>query len=208
MKLYDSVVPSGNGYKVHLLLHQLELPFEVQDLDFLLNPPETRRPEFLRINPNGRIPTLVLDNGEVLAESGAILYYLAQGTPYFPDTPLEQAQVLQWMFFEQYSHEPYVAVLKYWTFWGGLENLTPKELDKLVVRGQAALDVMSQHLTKGNAFFVAGRYSIADIALYAYTQSAEKTGFTVSPVIKAWLSRVEQQPGYVPIKADPYGKYR
>ena len=205
MRLYDSTVPSGNGYKIHLLLAQLGLSYQTSELDILASPAETRTAPFLAKNPNGRIPLLELDDGRALAESGAILHYLAEGTRFLSDGRFERAQILQWMFFEQYSHEPYVAVLKFWTYWGGLENLRSHELERLRVRGQAALDVMSTHLAT-RSFFVAERYSIADIALFAYTQSAQAIGLAPSASVSAWLTRVREQDGFVPIKRDPYGK--
>ena len=205
MKLYDSTIPSGNSYKVHLLLSQLGIAYDVEDLDILADPSQTREPKFLAKNPNGRIPVLELDNGTCLAESNAILYYLADGTQYLPTGRLLRAQTLQWLFFEQYSHEPYVAVLKFWTYWGGLENLSAEMRMRVTTRGQAALDVMGEHLAE-RSFFVDERYTIADIALFGYTQSAAVVGFTVPPSIERWLTRVREQPGHVAIKKDPLGK--
>jgi glutathione S-transferase len=204
MRLYDSTIPSGNAYKVHLLLNLLGHRYETQELDILAAPSETRRPEFLAINPNGRIPVLELNDGTRLPESNAILYYLADGTRFLPTTRLGRAQVLQWMFFEQYSHEPYVAVLKFWTYWGGLDKCRADEIQRWKTRGQGAVDVMERHLA-GREYFVDG-FSIADIALYAYTQSAEQVGYHVGPAVQAWLARVAAQPGYQPIKKDPTGK--
>lgn len=205
MRLYESTIPSGNAYKVSLLLAQLGIEHETVALDILAQPSETRRPEFLAKNPNGRIPVLELPDGRCLAESNAILFFLAEGTPFLPDDRLERALVLQWLFFEQYSHEPYVAVLKFWTYWGGLENLDAAQLERLRTRGQAALDVMAGHLeTRG--FFVNERYSIADIALFAYTQNAAAVGFSVPLSVTSWLDRVRSQPKFVPQKPDPLGK--
>lgn len=205
MRLYESLIPSGNAYKVSLLLAQLEIPHDTVQLDILAQPSETRRPEFLAKNPNGRVPALELDDGRCLAESNAILFYLAEGTPYLPTDRFACARTLQWMFFEQYSHEPYVAVLKFWTYWGGIENLRPEEIDRLRTRGQAALDVMAGELDKA-PFFTGERYGIADIALFAYTQSAEAIGLRVAGSVRAWLGRVRDQPRHVPIKKDPTGK--
>jgi glutathione S-transferase len=204
VRLYESTVPSGNAYKVRLLLAHLRQPVEIVELDTLASPPETRRPAFLAKNPNGRVPLLELDDGSYLAESNAILFYLAEGTPYLPDDRLERARTLQWMFFEQYSHEPYVAVLKFWTLWGGLENRRPDEIALWKQRGQAALQVMETHLTRHN-FFSGEHYGIADIALYAYTHSAADVGFDLVavPEVGAWLDRVRAQPRHVPIKPDP-----
>jgi glutathione S-transferase len=205
MLLYDSTIPSGNAYKVQLLLAQLGKQYETRELDILASPSETRLPDFLQKNPNGRIPVLELDDGRSLPESNAILFFLAEGTNFLPRDAFERAQVLQWMFFEQYSHEPYVAVLKFWTYWGGLDKLQPGDLQRIRTRGQAALDVMATHL-RSRPFFVGDRYSIADIALFGYTQSAAQVGFSVDPCVNAWLGRVRAQPGYVPIKRDPLGK--
>ena len=205
MHLYDSNIPSGNAYKVQLILAQLGQRYEQTELDILASPSQTRLPEFVAKNPNGRIPTLELDDGRLLPESNAILFYLAEGSPYLSSDRFERAQTLQWMFFEQYSHEPYVAVLKFHTYWGDLTRLHADERQRLFTRGQAALDVMQAHLAK-RAFFVAERYSIADIALFAYTQSADQIGLQTGPAVRAWLERVRSQPGFVPIKRDPLGK--
>jgi glutathione S-transferase len=197
MRLYD-FLPSGNGYKVRLVLHQLGLPFERVEVDILSG--ATRRPEFLARNPNGRIPVLELDDGRHLAESNAILFYLAQDTPLLPDDRLARAEVLQWMFFEQYSHEPNIATSRFWL--SHLE-LTPERRTALVEKrrlGEAALAVMEQHLRE-HQYFVGERYSIADVALYAYTHVAPEGGFALAPypAIGAWLARVAGQPGHVPI---------
>jgi glutathione S-transferase len=196
LRLYD-FLESGNGYKVRLLLHQLRMPFERVELDITKG--ATRTPEFLARNPNGRIPTLELEDGTCLPESNAILWYLAEGTPFLPEDRLGRAQVLSWMFFEQYSHEPNIATLRFWTHQGWLEQraaLVPGKREA----GAAALGVMEGHLAQ-RRFFVAERYSIADIALYAYTHVAEEGGFALAnyPAIRAWLARVASQPGHVPI---------
>ncbi|HEX4419226.1 MAG TPA: glutathione S-transferase family protein [Kofleriaceae bacterium] len=201
VRLFESTIPSGNAYKISLLMSHLEIDVPVVELDILVDPPETRRPEFLARNANGRIPLLELDDGSHLAESGAILYFLASGTPYLPDDAIGRARALQWMFFEQYSHEPYVAVLKFWTLWGGLERKRPEDIALWKQRGQAALDVMERHLAQ-DAWFTGARYGIADIALYAYTQSAAMLGYAVGPAVAGWLDRVRAQPGHVAIKPD------
>jgi glutathione S-transferase len=198
LKLYD-FSGSGNGYKVRLLLAQLGLPYELVECDILKG--DTRTPEFLARNPNGRIPTLRLEDGAHLAESAAILWYLAEGTPFAPRDRLTRAQTLQWMFFEQYSHEPHIAVVRFWRHF--LTELTPlQELDlpERLKKGYAALDVMEQHLAL-HPFFVDGRYGLADIALYGYTHVAHEGEFDLSsyPHIQAWLARVAQQPGHVPM---------
>jgi glutathione S-transferase len=192
MRLYD-FLPSGNGYKVRLLLSQLGVPFTLVEKRIFSG--ETRTPEFLAINPNGRIPVLELDDGRRLAESDAILFYLAEGTRFLPAERFARARVLQWMFFEQYSHEPYVAVAR------RIRHMEGKPVPpELMERGHQALAVMERHLA-GGAFFVDDVYSIADIALYAYTHVAEEGGFALAgyPAVRAWLARVAAQPGYVPI---------
>lgn len=208
MHLYDSTIPSGNAYKVQLLLSHLKQPYETTSLNILTTPSETRTAEFLALNPNGRIPTLVLDNGTALAESNAILFYLAEGTRYLPEDRLQRARVLQWLFFEQYSHEPHVAVWKYRTYWApnGFDDLSENEVSKLKRNGQAAIDVMERHLADGKTWFVGKDYSIADICLYAYTSGAEAIGFTVAAKVRSWLRRVELQENWVRIKKDETGK--
>jgi len=201
MILYD-YLDSGNGYKIRLLLAQLERGYRWVELDILHG--ATRTTGFLAKNPNGRIPTLELDDGTCLAESNAILWYLADGTPYLPAGRLERAQVLQWMFFEQYSHEPYVAtprfILKH------LPEDSPRraELAKRLEQGRAALGVMEKHLA-GRQFFVGERYSIADIALYAYTHVAHEAQLDLAscPGVRAWLARVASQSRYLPLTARP-----
>jgi glutathione S-transferase len=196
LRFYD-FHESGNGYKVRLLLSHLQIPHERIEMDILRG--ETRTSEFLALNPNGRIPLLVLEDGRVLAESNAILFFLAENTSYWPDDPFLRAEVLQWMFFEQYSHEPYIAVVRFWTFADELDAHSA-ELPERRKRGEAALDVMEGHLC-ANEFFVGDRYSIADIALFAYTHVAHEGGFdlTPHPHVRAWLDRVRAQPGHVPI---------
>ena len=197
LTLHD-YLPSGNGYKCRLLLHQLGIPFRLVEHDIMQG--ETRTPEFLAKNPNGRIPALELADGTVLAESNAILFYLAEGTPFLPEDRLGRAQVLQWMFFEQYSHEPFIAVARF------IRHLLPPdtprraELPRLEQGGYAALGVMERRLAE-HPFLVANRYTIADIALYAYTHVADDGGFDLTgfPAVRAWLERVATQPGHVPI---------
>lgn len=196
--LYDNL-SSGNGYKVRLILHQLDIPYTRVELD--IDRQETRTPEFLAKNPNGRIPTLELDDGTYLAESNAILFYLAEGTPLMPSERLARARVLQWMFFEQYSHEPNIATSRYWLTHGF--EITPERkvmLEAKKKNGLDALAVMEQHL-QHRAYFVAERYTIADIALYAYTHVAEEGGFSLAPfpAIRTWLARVAQQPRHITI---------
>jgi len=197
LRLYD-YLPSGNGYKIRLVLTQLGMPFERIELDILKG--ETRTAEFLRKNPNGRIPVLEIEPGKFLAESGAILSYLAEGTPFLPQGRWERAQVLQWLFFEQYSHEPNIATSRFWLMHGELTEERRAALPQKRTLGYAALGVMEKHLT-GRPFFVGDRYSIADIALYAYTHVAHEGGFDLSgfPDVRAWLERVRTQPKHIPI---------
>jgi glutathione S-transferase len=196
LKLYDHLA-SGNGYKVRLLLAQLGIPYERVELDILRG--ETRTPEFLALNSNGRIPLLALEDGSCLAESNAIQFYLAEGTPFLPEDRLGRAQVLQWMFFEQYSHEPYIAVLRHWQHTGRLAERAAEVAEKRQ-RGEAALAVMERQLA-GRSFFVAERYTIADIALFAYTHVAHEGGFDLAPFpsVRAWIRRVQACPGHIPI---------
>jgi glutathione S-transferase len=196
LTLYD-YLPSGNGYKVRLLLTQLGKPYELVQVDIVLK--QTRTPEFLAKNPNGRIPCLRLEDGTYLWESNAIQFYLAEGTPFLPSGRLERAQVLQWMFFEQYSHEPYIAVVRSWHHFGTIEANRAQLADR-VERGYAALGVMESHLAK-RSYFVGDRYSIADIALYAYTHVAPEGKFDLAPypAVRQWLERVRSQPNYIPI---------
>jgi glutathione S-transferase len=197
-RLYD-YPPSGNGYKVRLLLSQLEVPFEYVKLDILTG--ETRTADFLAKNPNGRIPLLELDAGNYLAESNAILFYLAKGTPFLPEDNLTQTQVLSWLFFEQYSHEPNIATPRFWLC--HLDELNPYQQLALPYKqeqGYQALAVMDQHLEQ-HTFFVDKSYTIADMALYAYTHVAHEGGFEVHrfPNVQRWLAQIAAQPNHVPI---------
>jgi glutathione S-transferase len=190
--LYDNDI-SGNCYKVRLLFAQLGIEYEARELSVF---DRSNRPEVLGgLNPALRVPTLVLDDGRTLAESNAILCYFAEGTPLWPEDRFERAQVLQWLFFEQYSHEPFIAVARFWAHAG----ITPpdSELEAKRRGGLAALEAMERHL--------ADRYTIADIALYAYTHVAPEGGFSLEPhsAIRAWLERVAGQPGHVAIDAPP-----
>jgi glutathione S-transferase len=197
IRLYD-FLPSGNGYKVRLLLHQLGIRFELVEKD--IRKGETRTPEFLAKNPNGRIPLLEMDDGRLLAESGAILFHFAEGTAFLPEDRWEKAQVLQWMFFEQYSHEPYVAVARAWLHVFAMDEERRRQLPQKQKLGYDALAVMETHLAT-HTFFVAGRYTIADIALYAYTHVADEGGFDLRPfpAVRSWLERVRSEPRHVPI---------
>lgn len=192
---------SGNCYKVKLLLNILDLPYKWIEIDIIKG--ESRTPDFLMRNPNGKVPVLETPDGAVVSESNAILYYLAQETSYFPKDRLTRSHVMQWMFFEQYSHEPYIATSRY------LMHMLDKAvefkgtLDSKKGPGYAALDVMEEHLSE-NTFFVGETLSIADIALYAYTHVAPQGGFDLQGYdsIESWLNRVAQTEKYVPLHPD------
>ena len=194
-KLYD-FLPSGNGYKIRLLLNLLEIPFVRIDLNILKG--ETRTPEFLSKNPNGKIPLLEITDNKFLAESNAILYYLSQGTDFFPLDSYAQAQVMQWLFFEQYSHEPNIATARYWISILQQPDHHQEQLKHKHRLGNAALKVMEQHLSDRN-FLVAETYTIADIGLYGYTHVAAEGGFELEqfPAILAWLKRIEAHPKHI-----------
>jgi glutathione S-transferase len=197
MLLYDNSV-SGNCYKVRLLLAQLGIDYERRHLDVI---DRSNRPEILgALNPALRVPTLVLDDGRPLAESNAILFYLAEGTPFLPEDPYDRAHVLQWLFFEQYSHEPFIAVARMWAHFG-IEVSAADRASKHE-GGVKALDALESHLS-ARRFLVAERYTIADIALYAYTHVAHEGGFSLDgrPSVQAWLGNVAAQAGHVPIGA-------
>ena len=195
MLLYDNAI-SGNCYKVRLLFSLLGIEYERREVSVI---DRSNRAELLGdLNPGLRVPTLVLDDGRPLAESDAILVYFAEGTEYLPTDKYERAQALQWMFFEQYSHEPNIAVLR---FWAHAEiKPDPREAVAKFNGGLAALEAMESHLT-GRDFFVGDRATVADIALYAYTHVADEGGFEIArfEAISAWLERVRALPGYVAI---------
>lgn len=190
---------SGNCYKVKLLLEQLGTPYTWDEVDVLGG--ATRQPEFLARNANGRVPLLEIEPGCYLPESNAILCYLADGTPLWPAAKLAHAQTLQWLFFEQYSHEPAIAVARFICRFLPAEHPRRAELPRLLERGYQALDVMEQHL-QAHTFFVAERYTIADIALFAYTHVAAEAGFELArfPALGAWLQRVAAQPHFFPMR--------
>jgi glutathione S-transferase len=195
MLLYNSQV-SGNCYKVRLLFAHLGIDYERRELSVI---DRSDRPEVLgELNPGLRVPTLVLDDGRSLGESNAITFYFAEGTTYLPEDRFERAQVLQWLFFEQYSHEPFIAVARFWK----IANLDPpaSDLEAKMRGGRAALDAMERHLTD-RRFLVGERYTIADIALYAYTHVAAEGGFDLDPypAIRSWLGQVAAQPRHIPI---------
>ena len=189
--------PSGNCHKVRLLLEQLGHEYRWVEVDSSKG--GTRTPDFLAKNPNGRVPIIELDDGRVLAESNAILCWLAENTPYLPDDAWQRAQALSWMFFEQYSHEPYVAVARFICGWTPLDS--PRrgaELSKCRERGHQALAVMERYLS-ARPWFTGDHYGIADIALFAYTCVADHGGITLEayPAVRDWLARVARTPAFV-----------
>ncbi|MBN3921740.1 glutathione S-transferase family protein [Nostoc sp. NMS4] len=197
LHLYD-FLPSGHGYKIRLLLTQLGMPFERIELNILKG--ETRTPEFLSKNPNGKIPVLEIEPGKYLAESNAILVYLSEGTEFLPYDRFLRAQVLQWLCFEQYSHEPFIATSRFWISILGKTEEYSEAIKEKRESGYAALNLMDKHLTSED-FFVGERYTIADIALFAYTHIADEGGFDLTqyPAIQAWIERVKNQPRYISI---------
>ncbi len=200
MPILHNMQDSGNCYKVRLAARQLGFALVLKE--YKLGGGKTRVPEFLAKNPNGRVPLLELDDGRCLAESDAILFYLAEDTPLMPADRWGRAQALQWMFFEQYEHEPYIAVARRWLSLESKEALAPKLhlVAEWHAKGNAALVVMETHLTK-HRWFAGDRYSIADIALYGYTHSADEGGFDLSRYaqVSKWLERVAGEPGYIPL---------
>jgi glutathione S-transferase len=191
---------SGNCYKVRLAARQLNIPLTLKD--YGLHDGSTRQPNFLAKNANGRVPLMEFEDGRVLAESGAILWYLAENTPLLPADRWSHANVLQWMFFEQYSHEPYIAVARFWLAFAPKDELEKKRhlVPGWHAKGNAALGVMQTHLERHD-WFAGSNYSIADIALYGYTHCAADGGFDLSayPAIGAWLERVEGEPKHIPL---------
>ncbi|HEY1898234.1 MAG TPA: glutathione S-transferase family protein [Steroidobacteraceae bacterium] len=201
LTLYD-YLDSGNGYKIRLLLSQLTLQYRWAEVDIMAG--KTRTASFLAKNSNGRIPVIETDGGTCLAESNAILWYLADGTALVPQGRMARAQVLQWMFFEQYSHEPYVATPRFILKHLPADSPRRAELPHRLTQGKAALAVMDRHLI-GRTFMVAETYTIADIALYAYTHVAGEASLDLAPYkyLNAWLARVAAQPYYIPITFRP-----
>ena len=195
MKVYGDRL-SGNCYKVKLMLSLLGIPYDWQEI--VVTSGITRKPDFLAMNPNGRVPVLEIEPGSWLAESNAILCYLAEGTPYLPVDRLDRARVMQWLFFEQYSHEPFIATSRFWIRYLGKAEEYREQLAAKRPGGEAALAVMEGELGKRD-WFAGDRYSIADIALYAYTHVADEGGFDLAsyPAVRAWLGRIAAQPGHV-----------
>jgi glutathione S-transferase len=202
MPVLHQMQMSGNCYKVRLAARQLGVDLTLKN--YGLHDGATRKPDFLAKNPNGRVPLLEFEDGRALPESGAILWYLGEGTQLLPAERWAHAEVLQWMFFEQYSHEPYIAVARFWLAYAPPPALQQKRhlVPEWHAKGNAALGVMQTHLTHHD-WFAAGRYSIADIALYGYTHCAAEGGFDLGayPAVGAWLQRVASQPGHVPLDA-------
>ena len=199
MLLYNSPV-SGNCYKVRLLLAHLGIPYERRDLDVV---DRSNRGDVLGgLNPDLRVPTLVLDDGRPLAESGAILWYFGEGTRFVPEDAYDRAKVLQWMFFEQYTHEPAIAVVRFLVAYSGDAERHAETVERRTPAGYRALGAMEQHLD-GHLYFVGDAPTLADIALYAYTHVAHEGGFELQayPGIRAWIDRVAAEPGHVPIDA-------
>ncbi|OUL17723.1 glutathione S-transferase family protein [Nostoc sp. 106C] len=200
LRLYD-FLPSGNGYKIRLLLTQIGMPFERIEVNIIKG--ETRTPEFLSKNPNGKIPLLEIEPGRYLAESNAILVYLSEGTEFLPYDRFLRAQVLQWLFFEQYSHQPFIATSRFLLSILGKPEEYREAIKQRREPGYAALRVMEKHLSS-HTFFVGERYTIADIALFAYTHVADEGGFDLTqfPAIQTWIKRVKSQSGYISLQQD------
>lgn len=196
MYTVHGVAQSGNCYKVKLALSQLEKPYAWHEVDMMGG--ETHNPAFLKMNLNGKVPVLQIAANTFLPESNAILYYLAQGTALFSQDRLEQAQVMQWLFFEQYSHEPQLAVARFIVHFARRPAEREAELQQKIKNSQRVLKVMEDHLAE-HRYFVGERYSIADIALYAYTHKAHEGMIDLEPfpAVRGWLDRVASQPGYV-----------
>jgi glutathione S-transferase len=199
MLLYNSSV-SGNCYKVRLLLTQLGIPFDRREMSVVDR--SNRLEEIGALNPALRVPTLVLDDGRPLAESGAILWYFGEGTRFVPEDRYERAQVLQWMFFEQYDLEPTLAVVRFWVAYSGRPEAFVDQLPAKVEAGYRVLDAVERRLTS-EPFLVGGRYTLADIAVYGYTHVAPEGGFELDryPNILTWIDRVAALPGHIAIDA-------
>jgi glutathione S-transferase len=202
MPILHQMLVSGNCYKVRLCAAQTGVKLTLKTYGLLDG--DTRKPEFLKLNPNGRVPLLEYEDGRLLPESGAILFHLSDGTKLQPDTAWERAQMLQWMFFEQYSHEPYIAVARFWLRFAPAAARESKRslIPEWHAKGRAALAVMETHLATHD-WFAGSAYSIADIALYAYTHCAADGGFELSefPQVTRWLARVAGVPGHITLEA-------
>jgi glutathione S-transferase len=200
MPILHQMQMSGNCYKIRLAARQLGVNLTLRD--YPLHGGLTRKPDYLAKNPNGRVPLLELEDGRCLPESGAILWYLTARSTLVPSDEWARAEALSWMFFEQYSHEPYIAVARFWLAYAAPEDLEKKRalVPEWHAKGNAALGVMDTHL-KTKDWFAGGRYSIADIALYGYTHCADEGGFNLNDFssVQRWLQRVAEQPGHVPL---------
>jgi glutathione S-transferase len=187
---------SGNCHKPALLMHQLGIAFRWEEVDILHG--ASRTPDFLVKNPNGRVPLLEFGDGRRLAESNAMLCYLADGSPLYPQDRWQRAQILQWLFFEQYSHEPYIATVRWWVHYLKDGEARRDRIREAMPRGYAALAVMETQLRK-TSFLAGNDYTIADIALWAYTHVAHQGGYSLDayPQIRAWIARIERQPGFI-----------
>jgi glutathione S-transferase len=197
MLLYDSPV-SGNCYKVRLLLAHLGLPVERRTMDVV---DRSNRAEVLGdLNPAQRVPTLVLDDGRPLGESNAILFYFGEGTRFVPEDAYDRARMLQWMFFEQYDHEPAIAVARFWLVYSGTPERYADRVDERRAAGYKALDAMERHLA-AHDWLVGDGMTLADISLYAYTHVADEAGIELEryPAIRSWLARVSAEPGHISI---------
>ena len=193
---------SGNCYKLQLLMAQLDRAYDWQEIDVTRG--ENLSPEFLALNDRGKVPVLQLEDGRTMAESNAILHYLAQGSELLPSDPWAQAKTLQWMFFEQYSHEPYIAVSRFVMQFLPADHPRQQQLAVLKPYGEEALAAMERHLGR-LPWFGGSCYTIADIALFAYTHVADEGGFELDsyPRVRDWLRRVAAQPGFVPMRGSP-----
>jgi glutathione S-transferase len=200
MPVLHQMQMSGNCYKVRLVARQLGIPLTLKEYPLLGS--ETRKPAFLAKNPNGRVPLLEWEDGRLLAESDAIIWYLSESTYLQPTDHWARGQALSWMFFEQYSHEPYVAVARFWLTYAPREELEKKRdlVPEWHAKGNAALAVMETHLNVHD-WFAGGQYSVADIALYGYTHAAAEGGFDLDayPAVSRWLARVREQPRHIPL---------
>ena len=190
---------SGNCYKVRLILEQLGFAYQWEEVGATSG--RTATPEFMAMNPTAQVPVLQLPNGEHLSQSNAIMHYLASDSALLPSDPLELARVLEWLYFEQYSHEPVIATVRFWIYYLNAEAEYAEQIANNRPKGYRALDIMEDHL-KNYSFLAAGRYTIADAGLYAYTHVADQGGYDLSRyrAIRAWLDRVQAQPGYVPMQ--------
>jgi glutathione S-transferase len=200
-----SMQSSGNSYKARLLLARLKTAYRLVEVDILKG--ENRTPDFLAKNPDGRVPVLELPGGRYLAESNAILVYLAEDTPYLPEDRLARAEVLRWMFFEQHSHEPAIAAARFWlSLIKGGRELRTHDIDQWMEHGYQALMLMERHLAK-NDYFVGARTTVADLALYAHTHVAPEGDFDLSgfPAVMDWLARVASEPGHLAMSERPAG---